>query len=366
MKIYFEKIRNIRRSTFVIILTLLMMGVVMIYSSSAIYAYEKFGDSTFFLKRHLLFLLIGFVLMFYAMLLDLKKIKALARPLLIFSLFLLTLVLIPKLGITAGGARRWLRVAGFSFQPSEFAKFAFILYLADYVSRKGYKIKDLYAGFLPIFMVVCVTSGLILIQPDLGTSIALFFVGFLVIFVAGGNPRHLLSTIALGTPLLYYLVFSVPYRRKRMLIFLNPWSDSRGSGFQIIQSFLALGTGGLFGVGLGQSKQKLFYLPESHTDFIFSIIGEELGFIGAAAVVVLFGLFTWMGMSAFLKEKRPFNKILIFGITSMIAFEALVNIGVSLGAFPTKGLPLPFISYGGSSLVFHMLAVGLLLNAMRE
>lgn len=355
-----------RRSIFIITLLLLMIGIVMIYSSSAIYALDKFGESVFFLKKHIIFLMFGFLLMFWLMSVDLAYIERLSRPLLIISIILLFIVLIPGIGVTAGGARRWFRMGPVSLQPSELAKFALITYLASFVARKGYKIKDLFYGFLPPVSVISLMGILILLQPDLGTAISLFFIGGLIIFVAGSRLKHLAVAALLGAPFLYYLIFSVPYRRKRILAFLNPWQDKDGSGFQIIQSFLALGSGGLFGVGLGQSKQKLFYLPESHTDFIFSIIGEELGFAGAASVVILFGVFVWLGMRAFFKAGRLFNKMLIFGITGMIAFEALVNIGVSVGAFPTKGLPLPFISYGGSSLIFHMAAIGLMLNAMRE
>jgi len=358
--------RNKRIAIFIIVLTLLMIGTVMIYSSSAIYGFERFGNSMFFLKKHLLFLLIGFIAMLSIMSLDLKRIQNASKYILIFSILLLGLVLVPNIGVSVGGARRWFRIWNLSFQPSEFVKFSLILYMADFLSRKGYKIKDLFYGYMPLVFVTAVSCALILLQPDLGTAIAIFFVGFLIIFIAGGKLKYIFSTIALGLPFLYYLIFSVPYRKKRMLVFLNPWKDPKGAGFQIVQSFLALGSGGLFGVGLGQSRQKLFYLPESHTDFIFSIIGEELGFLGAASIVLLFGTFLYLSMRAFLKECRAFNKILIFGITAMIAFEVLVNIGVSVGAFPTKGLPLPFISYGGSSLVFHMAAVGLLLNAMRE
>ncbi|MBL7155600.1 MAG: putative lipid II flippase FtsW [Candidatus Omnitrophica bacterium] len=357
---------NIRRSIFIIALILLFFGVVMIYSSSAIYAYEKFGNSAFFLKKHLWFLFGGFLLMLCAMSVNLDVIKKSSRTLMLGSLLLLLLVLIPGIGASVGGARRWFRMGALSLQPSEFAKFTLILYLADFLSRKGYRIKDLYSGYIPCISVVILACSMVLLQPDLGTAISIFFIGFLIIFIAGGKLKHLFMTVLPGLPVLYYLIFSVPYRRKRMLIFLNPWHDKKGAGFQIIQSFLALGSGGLFGVGLGQSKQKLFYLPESHTDFIFSIIGEELGFIGASCIIILFGAFVWQGMRAFFKEQRPFNKILIFGITNMIAFEALVNIGVSVGALPTKGLPLPFISYGGSSLVFHMVALGVMLNAMRE
>lgn len=358
--------RAIRRSIFIITFMLLMFGVVMLYSASAIYAHEKFGDSAFFLKRHLWFLLIGFAFMLYAMSINLAELEGFAGVLMIAVIFLLTFVLIPGIGASAGGARRWFKIGVLSFQPSEIAKFALVIYLASFFSRKGYKIKNLFSGYLPLVSVVSLTGALVLLEPDLGTAMAILFIGFLTVFIAGGRIKHLLTTALLGLPFLYYLIFSVPYRYRRVLIFLNPWQDKEGSGFQIIQSFVALGSGGLFGVGLGQSTQKLFYLPESHTDFIFSIIGEELGFIGAAFIVILFGGLIWLGMRGFFKEPKPFNKILIFGITNMIAFEVLVNIGVSVGAFPTKGLPLPFISYGGTSLVFHMAAIGLMLNAMRE
>jgi len=356
----------IRRSIFLITLILIAIGVIMIYSSSGIYAYEKFGDSIHFLERHLWFLLLGFIIMLAAMSVNLAEIEKFSKVIVAFSILLLLLVVIPGVGISVAGARRWFRIGILSFQPSEFAKIALIIYLAGFFERKGYKIKDLFYGYLPCMSVVVLTSLLVLLQPDLGTAVAIFFVGALTVFIAGGKLKHLLTTVLLGLPFLYYLILSVPYRMRRILIFVDPWRDTQGSGFQIIQSFLALGSGGLFGVGLGQSRQKLFYLPESHTDFIFSIIGEELGFMGTVAVVILFGALMWLGMRAFFREQRPFNKILIFGVTCMIAFEALVNIGVSVGAFPTKGLPLPFISYGGSSLIFHMAAVGLMLNAMRE
>jgi len=338
----------------------------MIYSSSGIYAYEKFGDSAFFVKRHLIFLAIGFALMFSAMLVSMEAVERFARPIMAISIFLLAAVLIPGIGYAAGGARRWFRIGAFSFQPAELAKFSLIIYLAALASKKGYRVKDLVYGYLPLIGITGFTVILILLEPDLGTAVSLFFVGFLMIFIAGGRLSHLAATVLIGLPFLWYLVFSVPYRRRRLFAFLDPWQDMKGAGFQIVQSFLALGSGGLLGVGLGQSRQKLFYLPESHTDFIFSIIGEELGLAGAASVVLLFAVFAWQGMRAGFRTGLPFNKLLIFGITGMIAFEAIINIGVSVGAFPTKGLPLPFISYGGSSLILHMGAVGLMLNAMRE
>ena len=215
-------------------------------------------------------------------------------------------------------------------------------------------------------IVLGLTVGLILLEPDLGTAVTISVVSIMMLYVSGLRVSYIVATFMASLPLLYMLLFRVPFRRKRLMIFLNPWADKRGTGFQIIQSFVALGSGGLFGVGLGQSRQKLFYLPASHTDFIFSIIGEELGFIGTASVVILFMLFVTEGMKVAMRNGEIFEKMLSFGIVSMIALEAVINIGVTAGALPTKGLPLPFISYGGSGLIFHLAAVGLLLNAAKS
>jgi cell division protein FtsW len=213
-----------------------------------------------------------------------------------------------------------------------------------------------------MIMVLGMVSGLVLLEPDLGTAVTIACISIIMMFVAGARISHIISLVLASLPVLYFMLFSVPYRKKRMMIFLNPWSDTRGTGFQIIQSFIALGSGGLLGVGLGQSKQKLFYLPASHTDFIFSIIGEELGLLGTASIVILFTVFVWQGMKIAFKTLGTFEKLTSMGIVSLIAIEAIINIGVTAGALPTKGLPLPFISYGGSGLVFHLAAVGLLLN----
>lgn len=338
----------------------------MVYSTSGIYALDRFGDSTFFLKRHLIFLTAGFLFMFFLMSVTLSQLERTAKALIFFSILMLILVLIPGIGSVAGGARRWFRYGPLSFQPSEFAKFSLIVYLASYINRKGYHIKDLLTGFLPPVILIAICGVLILAQPDLGMSVSIFFIGFLFIFISGARWKHILPCILFGALAFYYLVLSVPYRRDRIMIFLNPWQDERGAGFQIIQSFLALGSGGLFGVGLGQSKQKLFYLPESHTDFVFSIIGEELGFLGTSTIILLFGILIYLFMKGSSKVTALFPKTLIMGFIIMFTSEIILNIGVATGIFPTKGLPLPFISYGGTSLIFHLGAVGLILNAMRE
>lgn len=359
-------VRNLRLNLFTITVVLISIGIVMIYSASSIYAMERYGDSAYFLKRHLMFLAIGVVFTFLAMSIDYRILKKYAKPLLIFSLFLLVLVLIPGIGREVSGARRWFRLKYISFQPSELANLALIVYIADFISRKSAGIKFFLKGFLPPIAVLGLVSLLIVVQPDLGTTLALGIVVLTMLFVAGIRSAYLFSLVAAAMPLLYILIFSVPYRRMRILAFLNPWGDPKGSGFQIIQSQLALGSGGLLGLGLGHSKQKLFYLPAAHTDFIFSIIGEELGLIGTIGIVVLFLIFIRQGLKVIRNAPDKFGYFLSLGLVLMISLKALINICVSCGVFPTKGLPLPFISYGGSSLIFDMFSVGILMNIARN
>jgi cell division protein FtsW len=296
---------------------------------------------------------------------DYRKLKKFAKPWLLLSLLLLILVLIPGIGKEVSGARRWFRFKTISFQPSEFATLAIILYVADFINRKGEMAKTLWRGFVPQILVLGLVVLLVLMQPDLGTAMAIGIVIFIMLFIGGIKLSHLLSIILLSLPLLYVLIFSVPYRRMRIMAFLNPWLDPKGSGFQIIQSQVALGSGGIFGVGLGHSKQKLFYLPAAHTDFIFSIIGEELGLLGTVGVIILFIIFIRQGLKIIKNAPDKFGYFLSLGLVLTIALKAIINIGVSCGALPTKGLPLPFISYGGSSLVFDMVAVGILVNIAR-
>ena len=350
---------------FLAVSILIMVGIVMIYSSSSVYAYQKYDDSIFFVKRHLLFLVLGLAAAVVCMLIPPRVMADNSRWILLFSIILLVLVLVPGIGVQAGGARRWMRFLGLGFQPSEAAKLAVIIYLADFTSRKRYVMGDLRYGFIPPIFVIGLTSALILAEPDMGTSVAILFIGFMMLFVSGVRLRHLGSIMLSVLPVLVLAVMMKPYRMKRIAVFLHPWQDKKGAGFQLIQSFIALGSGGLIGVGLGQSKQKLFYLPESHTDFIFSIIGEELGFLGAASVLIIIIALVWFSLRIALKIKDQFASRVVMGISIMIAFEAIVNIGVSTGVLPTKGLPLPFISYGGSSLLFHLVAIGILLNMSR-
>jgi len=359
--------RSIRISIFMIVVTLICIGLVMVYSSSAMFSLEQYNSSLFFLKHHLLHLLVGAILTVFVMSLDLNLIRRWAKPLFFVSLVLLILVFVPGLGRTVGGARRWLWLGRFSFQPSELAKWTTVLFLADLLSGKGdgeARLPGRY--FLFGLVAVGVTAALILIQPDLGDALSLAIVAIILFFAARIQLSYIFSLALICLPAVYFSIINVPYRKKRIVAFLNPWADIRGTGFQLVQSYLALGLGGLWGVGLGQSKQKLFYLPAAHTDFVFSIIGEELGFFGTASVLILFMLFLWQGMKIALRSTQTFIKLLSLGIVASLTLSATVHIAVVCGAVPTKGLPLPFISYGGSSLVFNMVAVGLLLNSARD
>lgn len=357
--------RELRLSLAFILIILLCTGVIMIFSSSGIYALQEMGDTCYFLNRHLLFLLIGLIAGLGMMSFDYRILRNYAKPLLIVSLVLLVLVLIPEIGKSSYGARRWFKVGPIHFQPSELAKLAVMIYVADFLSRKKSRVAQFGEGFLPLIMVLGAFGLLIVKQPDLGNSVLIACIVLIMMFIAGADLRHIGILGVLAAPLLYFLVAKVPYRLARIMAFLDPWQDSHGAGFQLTQSQIALGSGGLFGVGLGHSMQKLFFLPAAHTDFILSIIGEELGLAGTLFIVGLFAVFIWQGVRVVKRTTDPFGYFLGIGIMSMLGLQAVVNIGVSIGAFPTKGLPLPFISYGGSALIFHLMAVGLLFNISR-
>jgi len=357
--------RDIRISIAVIITLLISAGITMIYSSSGIYALSEFGDKTHYLNRHLLFLCIGLLASFAVMAFDYRELRGIAKPLLILIFVLLIFVLIPGIGKASFGARRWFKLGAIHFQPSEFTKLAMLVYVADFLARKQNKIKDFWEGFLPLIMVMSALCLLVIKQPDLGNSLLIAAIILIVMFAAGARLYHIGLLILLASPVLILSIVMVPYRMKRIISFLRPMEDVQGVGFQLAQSQIALGSGGFFGVGLGKSAQKLFYLPAAHTDFIFSIIGEEFGLIGTLIIAMLFAAFIWQGARIVKRITDPFGYFLAFGIVVMIGLQAVINIGVSIGAFPTKGLPLPFVSYGGSALIFNMLAVALLLNISR-
>jgi cell division protein FtsW len=341
---------------------LLSAGVVMVYSASAIVAADRFHDPYFFLKRQLFWALIGGGALWAALRVDYRLLEKAVLPLLALAGVLLVLVLVPPFGQAINGTHRWIRVGAVSFQPAELAKLALVLYLAAFLARRRGDLEAFRTGALPALGVAGLLAGLVLVQPDLGNCMTLIVVTFALLYLAGSPVKHLAWVAAPALPLIVLAIWMAPYRLRRITAFLDPWSDPRGSGFQIIQSWLALGNGGVVGQGIGGSRQKLFYLPESHTDFIFAIVGEELGFIGAAAMVSLFAVLVWRGLRIGLRAADPFGSYLALGITVLLATQTLVNLGVVTGLLPTKGLPLPFVSFGGSALLTTMVATGVLLN----
>jgi cell division protein FtsW len=344
------------------VVLLVGLGITMVYSSSAVLAQERFGDSYFFLKRTVLFAAFGGVLTMIAVRIPYYNFRPLVYPILAVTLVLVLLVHLPGIGRTIGGATRWIGVGPFAFQPSEIAKVALIVLLAYSLEKKAPKIRSFGVGFMPHVVIMCVVAGMILLQRDFGAAATIAAITWLMMFVAGVRLSHLMSVLVIVLPLVYMLVGGSHYRKQRILAFLNPWSDQYGSGFQMIQSYVAFNEGGWFGRGLGEGQQKLFYLPEAHTDFIFSVLGEELGLVGVMAVIGLFGFFCYRGFRIALQAPDAFGRYLAVGCTLLIVLEAVLNMGVVMGLLPTKGLPLPFISYGGSSLTVSLLAVGILLN----
>ena len=343
-------------------LMLLGLGLVIIYSASSLLAAHKLGDSYYYLKKQAVFCLMGLCLLIFAKNIPCHFYRKLIYPLLFFSVALLVLLLIPGVGVKVGGASRWLRYAGFSFQPSELAKLALAIYMAYSMAKKGPHMAQFSKGLAPHLVVAGAFMILILLQPDLGTSIIIGCWLLILVFVGGVNIFHLLTVLLLSVPLLMWLVLRADYRLKRWWAFLNPWEDPQGLGFQIIHSFLAFGSGGVLGVGLGNSKQKLFYLPEPHTDFILSIVAEELGLVGLFIIIILFSILIMRGIKISLSARDLYSSYLALGIVSFIGLQVLVNMGVVMGLLPTKGLTLPLISYGGSSLVINLLGIGMLLS----
>jgi len=357
--------RPLRQQLLSVTALLVACGVVMIYSASAIYAQESFGNRWYYLQRHLLYLGLGLAVGGTILAVDYQWLRRHLKALLGICLLLLVTVLLPGVGHEVSGARRWFRVGFLSLQPSEAAQVIVILYMADVLARKQDRLRSFVHGFLPPMLILGTFVGLILLQPDLGTAVTMAAVVFLMLFVSGIELVHLGPALASTIPVLALLIASTPYRVRRILAFANPWADPQGAGFQLIQSLVAVGTGGLMGVGLGQSRQKLFYLPAAHTDFIFSVIGEELGLFGVTAVLAMFLAFIWLGIKIALHASDLFAQLAGVGLTCLIGAKALMHMAVAIGLVPTKGLPLPFISYGGSSLVFNLAIVALLLNFAR-
>jgi len=356
---------SVDRWLFVVTLILVFVGLVMVFSASAVMAKERYGSGYTFLLRQFAWAVAGIGAMVIAMKIDYRRYK---HPAVVFSLLGLTsLMLIAVFFLDrAHNTHRWIHWGGFSFQPSEMAKPALILFLAFFLEGRTKSMNDWRNTLLPAVLPTLVFLGLIVFQPDLGTAIACAAITGCILFVAGLDLRYLGYAFAASLLPLYFLIFHVAYRRDRILAFLNPYSDPQGRGFHIIQSLIAVSTGGITGVGLMEGKQKLFYLPEPHTDFIFAVTAEELGLVGALIVVVLFAIFLWRGIRTAVHVDDMFGRFLAVGITSMVVVQAFINISVVLGLMPTKGIPLPFVSYGGSSLFITLACVGVLLNVTRQ
>ncbi len=343
-------------------LALVIFGVFMIFSASAQLAAKRYHNSFYFAQKQLGFAFFGFLAMIAFRFVPYQKFQKWVYWLLGASLLTLILVLIPGIGSRMGGASRWFRLWGISFQPAEFSKLILVIFLSYSMAKHQEEMKDFKKGFLFHVIVVGVFLILVLLEPDLGMAITMVLITGIMLFVGGVRIKHLVVSIIPMIPLAYFLVWRVPYRQSRVLSYLDPWKDPLGSGFHLKHSFLAFGSGGFLGRGLGGSQQKLFYLPEPHTDFIFSIVGEELGFVGVFIITSLYLFLIFKSLRLALRVKDLFGIYLVVGITVMIGFQALINILVVMGLLPTKGLTLPFLSYGGSSLLLNMICVGILLN----
>jgi cell division protein FtsW len=344
---------------------LVFVGLVMVFSASAVMARERFGSPYAFLSKQLIWASAGIIAMVAAMRVDYRRYK---NPAIVFSLLgITTLLLISVFFLDRShNTHRWFKLGGFSFQPSELAKPVLILFLAYFLEGRTKTMDDWRNTLLPAVAPVLVLLGLIVLQPDLGTGIACASIAACILYVAGMRLRYLAYAFGASLLPLYFLIFHVAFRRDRILAFMNPYAERQKAGFHLIQSLIAVGTGGITGTGLMEGKQKLFYLPEPHTDFIFAVTAEELGLLGAMFVVTLFAIFLWRGMRASWRTEDVFGRYLAAGITSMVVLQAFINMSVVLGLMPTKGIPLPLVSYGGSSIFVTLACVGVLLNITKQ
>lgn len=355
--------RTLKSDKWLFLTTLLLLtaSLVMVFSASARYADERFNSQYFFLIRQATWIVIGFGLLMAGMRLDYHHYR---KPAVIWSLVGVVLVLLVVVFGFApiNGTRRWISLAGFTLQPAEFAKIAAVFFTAAILERRMHRINDVRYALLPIAVLVAIFAGLIVMQPDFGTSAALTGVVLAMVFAAGLSFRYLGAVAGVLLPLAAVAIWLEPYRLRRFLIFLDPDSDPLGAGFQLRQSLIAVGSGGLTGQGFMESKQKLFYIPEPHTDFIYAVIAEELGLVGATAILICFAIIAYRGLRAAESAPDRFGSLLAVGLTAMLAAQAFVNLSVVLGLVPTKGIPLPFVSNGGSSMLVSLFAMGVLLN----
>ena len=356
---------SIDRWLFTVTLLLVCVGLVMVFSASAVMAKERYGSPYNFLLKQVIWALAGVAVMLVGMKIDYRRFKT---PAFVFSLLgLTTLMLISVFFLDrAHNTHRWIHWGSFSFQPSEVAKPAIIFFLAYFLENRAKSMDDWRNTLLPAVIPTVVFLGLIVFQPDLGTAIACAGITVCILYVAGMKLRFFGYSLAAAIPALYLLIFHVSYRRDRILAFINPYADPQGRGFHIIQSLIAVGTGGVTGLGLMEGKQKLFYLPEPHTDFIYAVTAEEFGLLGSILLAALFAVFLWRGLRTATRIEDMFGRYLAVGITSMVVLQAFINMSVVLGMMPTKGIPLPLVSYGGSSLFVTLACVGVLLNITQQ
>jgi cell division protein FtsW len=344
------------------VLFLVGVGIIMVYSASSALALKKFGTSYYFLKKQSIFALLGIVVLVISCHIPYRMFRSLTYPLLILAFVLLVTILISGFGYSAGGAKRWFRIAGFTFQPSEFARFSLVIYLAYSMSQKMNRIKAFNVGFLPHVLVLFLFTVFIMLQPDFGAAVIFGAITWIMLFVGGVRISYLLGSMVLAVPVIYYIMVGADYRIERIMSFMNPWQYSADKGYQVVHSLLAFGTGGIWGAGIGKGYQKLFYLPEPHTDFIFSVIGEELGLIGVLIIIGLYTVILWRGISIARNSPDAFGSFAAIGLTTAMGLQICVNMGVALGLLPTKGLTLPFLSYGGTALLMNMASIGVLMN----
>lgn len=349
---------------FAAVIGLVGFGVVMVYSASAVYAAQKFGSSTYFLRRDLLWTGLGLSAMTVALRTDYAAWRRWAYALLGVTFTLLVSVLF--VGARINGAKRWFHLGPLSFQPAELAKLSLVIYLAYSLAKKAEKVRSFTIGFVPHMIVCGVMMVLLLKQPDLGTAVILGMTTLLLLFVAGAKLSYIVLAFLGAAPIVYQAIVGTPWRMRRMLAYLDPWQYRYDVGYQITESLISIGSGGVRGLGLGDGRQKLFFLPEAHTDFVLALVGEELGFLGTAALMMLFLAFLIRGFSIAARARMPFGYFLGMGVTLLIATQTLINAGVVTGLLPTKGLTLPFVSYGGSSLVISLIGVGMLLSISRD
>lgn len=341
---------------------LTLIGVVMVYSSSAVLAADRYGDTYYFLKKELVFLAMGIGLAVFMSKVPYHHLRKLVYPLLAVGAVLIILTYIPGFRSVASGAARWVRLGPLTFQPSELMKVIFILFLAYSMEKKVAKMERFGVGVLSHLLIGGVVIAMVLGQRDFGSAFVLAMMLFLMLYVGGIRKIYLIAMGIAALPIAYYAVAAVPYRRQRIMTFLDPWSDRYGSGFQIIQSLISFHEGGLWGRGLGEGQQKLFYLPEAHTDFIAAVLGEELGLVGIMVLLTLFAIFAVRGLVVAWRAPDLFGRYVALGLSMLITWQAIANLSVVMGLLPTKGMVLPFISYGGSSLLVTMMAVGILFN----